>query len=343
MFLEILGVIFLIVLLVVGYYGWKIYRFAKKHANSDIATALSVLPTQEIEFEPSSVQEWKEQERLKSTESDLRKIGAEPIGYYCIYDGYSIIRLSMWNFKSMAVVALYEVSSELEPDNVMFIQEVAGKLTNGSLCITSNSNASFDSRPSNHKVVFNESQSIVNFLKSLKIELPEGSKFLKIKDGKAFFEECYEDTVEWGWMESQLRSNKTQQVLTSVGVTITDELMEELIEIGETYSVDLNVERARKKLARHSKMTADQWEKIRDKLIFINEKMKADQVMDAIYELLGEPSEMQEEILEGFEKTSSELVDPIAAFQMLVQTMNLKVKRLSQMDEPVRTEVYLPK
>ena len=82
MFLEILGIIFLVVICVVGFFAWKIYRFARAQANSDIATAISVLPSQEMELEPSNPGEWKEKERLEFTESELKRIGASHVGYH---------------------------------------------------------------------------------------------------------------------------------------------------------------------------------------------------------------------------------------------------------------------
>lgn len=68
MFFEILGWIFLIILLVAAYYGWKIFRFFKKQVNSDFSTALSVLPDQNMELVPSNSEEWLEKEQLNFCE-----------------------------------------------------------------------------------------------------------------------------------------------------------------------------------------------------------------------------------------------------------------------------------
>lgn len=342
MFLQILGVIFLVIVAVVAYFAWKIYAFVKKQNNSDISVALSVLPAMEMELEPSNAQEWKEIERLGYTESELKKIGATHVGFYCVYNGYAIIRVSMWNFKDQAVVAIYEALSKLDKENVSFIYEVSCKLDDGSVCVTSNQHAVYDSRPENHKIVFKESNSILDLLKAIKSELPHGKKVKRIKDPKSYFLECYEDISEWGWRPEQIRSDKTQQVLSAVGVKTTDELMDELVEMGSSYSVEVNINRARRALAKHSKMSADQWEKIRDKLVFINESMKLDHLVEAVYDIAGELSEAQELVLDGFQANTEKLVDPIGAFQMLLQTLNLKVKRVTSMNVPVKTEVYLP-
>jgi len=342
MILEILGWIFLVVICVGAYFAWKIYRFVKNQNNSDISLAMSVLPSMEMELEPSNAQEWKEVERLEYIESELKKIGASHVGFFCVYNGYAIIRISMWNFKDQAVAIIYEVLSELDKENVSFIYEVSCKLDDGSVCVTSNQHAVYESRPKNHKIVFSESNSILDFLKGIKSELPKDKKVQRIRDSKSYFLECYEDISEWGWRPEQIRGDKTQQVLSSVGVTVTEELMDELVEMGISYSVDVNINRARRVLAKHSKMSADQWEEIREKLVFINESMRLDHLVEAVYDIAGELTEAQEQVLEGFQDNTDKLVNPINAFQMLLQTLNLRVKKVTSMDDPIKTEVYLP-
>lgn len=341
MFLKILGVVFLIVLSVVAYFGWKIYRFRKEIVNSDISRALSVLPSMDMELEPSNKDEWAEKELLKYNESVLKKVGATHVGYYSIYSGHAIIKISIWNFKQQAVAAIYEASTDIAQDNHTFIYEISCKTEDGSFCITSNNHAVYGSRPVNHKLIHRESNSIIELLNLMKSELPKGSKIQKIVDSKEFFIECYEDTSEWSWREGQLRSEKNMQVMASIGVDLTDEMLEELIEMGQSYSVELNINRARRILAKNAKMSAAQWEKIRDRLVFINEKMQSHQLVNAIYEIGGDLTETQEKVIEGFEETSTKLSDPISAFQMLIQSMNLKTKRLAVMNQPIKTEVYL--
>lgn len=341
-FLQVLGVLFLIVLCVGAYYAWKIFRFIKRQTNSDFAKAMSVLPVQELELEPSNSDEWIEKERLAYIESDLKTMGADHVGYYSIYMGMAIIRLSLWSFKAQAVIAIYEATSELEKSKANFLYEAVCKTENGSICVSSNSNAAYDSRPEKHILYVSESTSISRMLKELKTKIPTDKKIIEIIDPKDFFIECYEDIAEWAWRKEQLSSAKTQQVLSSVGVDITDNLMEALIEMGANYTVEVNVDRARRNLAKTSKMSIEEWEKIREELIIINEKMHVHHIIDAIYTLGGELTETQEQVIEGFENTTHELTDPIGAFQMLLQAMNLKTKRIAQMETPVRTEVYLP-
>lgn len=341
MFLEVLGIIFLVVILVIGFFGWKFYRYVNSESNSDISVAISVLPSQLMELEPSNQEEWKEKERLVNIERDLKKVAADHVGYFCVHSGYAIIRISIWSFKGQAVAVIYEACTEQDEENVSFIFEVACQLGSGSQCITSNPHAIYESRPDNHRINFNESASILDFLKALKTEIPAGEKIQKISDSKQFFMDCYYDTTEWSWREAQLTSDKTQQVLSSVGVNVTDDLMETLVDFGRTFSIDVNTYRVRRQLAKSSTMSIERWEKIRDKLVFVSEQMQVDHIVDVIYDIAGELTETQEKVLAGFENNTDDLVDAISAFQMLVQSMNIKIRRVAKVDEPIKTEVYI--
>ncbi|MCG7972484.1 MAG: hypothetical protein JBO36_17720 [Candidatus Thiodiazotropha taylori] len=341
-FLQILGTIFLALLLIGAYFAWKLYRFVKRQQNSDIAKATSVLPSQVMDLEPSNRDQWKEREKLDYCESELKSIGASHVGYYFTHSGFAMIRISLWNFKNQVIAAIYEGSTDINQKDVRFIFEVACKLTDGSLCITSNQHALYDSRPDNHIIQHNESNSILEFIKALKREIPENTKLIKIPDPLEFFIESYEDATEWSWSAEQLKSEKTQQVLASIGVTVTDELMDDLIESGRSYSVEVNVNRARRKLARHSQMSVEKWDKISDKLVFINEKMEVSHLIDAVYDIAGDITDEQEQVLDGFQQTTEKLTDPIGAFQMLLSSMDIKAKRITSMETPVKTEVYLP-
>lgn len=342
MFLQVLGVLFIAVVCVVGYFAWKLHRLSRGGGGSDLVTAISVLPAMEMELEPSSAREWKEVQRLEYAQSALKQIGAVHVGYYCVYQGQATIRVSMWSYKNQAVVVIYEGASDVDKNDVRFIYEVSCCLTDGTLCVTSNQHALYDSRPNRHKLVFRESGSILDLLKTLKSELPEGEKITRIEDPKAYFLECYEDTSEWAWKPEQLRSDKTRQVLASVGVKVTEELMDDLVQMGVSHSVEVNINRARRKLAKNSRMSVEQWEKIRDQLVFVNEYMQVDHLIEAVYELAGELSEVQERVVEGFQRNTENLQDPVAAFHLLMQSLHINAKRVSKMDSPVRTEVYLP-
>jgi hypothetical protein len=157
-----------------------------------------------------------------------------------------------------------------------------------------------------------------------------------------FSQDAYAEIAEWTWRPEQLQSEKTQQVFAAAGVKVDDELMNELIDIGRNYAIEISVERAKRRLTKQSKISAERWEKIRNELVIVTDNMQPDHLIDAVYELAGELSDNQQQVLDGFADNTKKLSDPLGAFQMLLSALNLKVKRIASMETPVKTEVYLP-
>ena len=73
LFLQILGSVFLVLICVVGFFGWRLYRAAKAQSYSDLDIALSILLDPETELEPCSQKEWIDKDRLAFSESELKK------------------------------------------------------------------------------------------------------------------------------------------------------------------------------------------------------------------------------------------------------------------------------
>jgi hypothetical protein len=341
-FLQVLGVIFLIILCVLAYYFWKIRRFFKAHANSNLSVAMTLLPALGLDLEDSSHEQWREREQLDFLESQLKRIGANHLGYFCLYHGNAEILVSMWNIKHQAVAFIYEGHSGIKGDASAFFFEVSCKLKTGSLTITSNPHAIYDSRPEQHRIVFNEANSIGDFIKALKTEIPAGEQPVVIKDPTQFSQDAYEEIAEWAWRPEQLKSEKTQQVFAAAGLKIDDELMNELIDTGRSFAIDISIERTKRKLTKHSKMSAERWERIRNELVIVSEHMQPDHLIEAIHDLAGDLSDVQQQVLDGFDANTKTLNDPLGAFQMLLSSLNIKAKRIATMEALGKTEVYLP-
>ena len=126
---------------------------------------------------------------------------------------------------------------------------------------------------------------MTKFFRTLKANAPNDVEFIKIKDAKEFFHEVYIDTTEWSWREEQLRSDRTRQALVAIKIKPSEELLQQLIELGHSNTVDVYTEKARKRFARHSSMNLERWESIRDELVFVHQKMKLQDLRDAIWDL----------------------------------------------------------
>jgi len=342
--LEILGAVFLIVVCVGGYFAWKLYRAATAYNRTEFAKAMSVLPELDFALDSSAKSDWINTYKLDTQEEKLRDKGAEHVGYFVHYSDGVEIRLSLWNYKQRAVAALYEAELETLAGQAAFFYDLVGRFKDGSICVSSNADAAHQSRPPNHSFHVSQAPSVTKFFRTLKSNAPEGSQFVKIKDAKEFFHDVYTDTTEWAWREEQLRSDKTQQALVSLEIKPSEELMQQLIELGHSNTVDVYTEKVRKRFARHSSMSIERWESIRDELVIIHQKMNMQDLRHAVWDLTANLSETQEKVLDKFEneQTISVNSDPLKAFEDLFSKLGISANPVATMSSPIASAIYLP-
>ncbi len=343
--LEILGALFLIFVLIGGYFAWKLYRSATAYKRTEFAKAMSVLPELDLRLESSTKSDWISLDQLDFQEQYLRSKGADHVGYFRHNSDGVELRVSLWNYKQRAVAALYETELELNPGQAAFFFDLVARVKNGSICVSSNPNAALDSRPSNHTLHLSRAPSVTKFFRTLKSNAPEDAAFIKINDAKEFFYDVYTDTTEWAWREEQLRSNRTRQALVALKVKPSEELLQQLIELGHSNTIDVFTEKARKRFARHSSMNPERWESIRDELVFVHEKMKLQDLRDAIWDLSDQLSDEQENMLDKLEaqEATKQSYDALNVFKSLLSKLDIRARRVATMSSPIQSEVYLPR
>lgn len=338
--------VWIIAILIVGafaYIGWKKYgeQTVEEDDNDELSLAMSVLPPVDLTLEPAKAEQWRQKDRLEQAELELKKIGAEHAGYYYFYRGCAINRISIWSYKQQVMIVLHEIISDADLKNPVFNVELICQLESGVLVVSSIQYVKYENRPKEHIVVFKLSKSILDLLKSLKSEIPQGKKLQKIINVESYFSQYIETLSEFAWRPSHLRNEKTKQLLTTVNVSFTDELILDLIDTGISHTVDINIKHAKEKMLKHSKMPEEQWEKIKNRLVIVNELMDADLLVAAVYDLSKNFSEEQESIIESFQENNKKIKDPLLEFQRLLDTLKISAKRITKMDSPVKTEVYL--
>ena len=343
--LEILGAVFLIAVLVCGYFAWKQYRTATAYKRTEFVKAMSVLPELDLRLESSAKSDWISLDQLDFQEEYLRNKGADHVGYFRHNSDGVELRVSLWNYKQRAAAALYETELELNPEQATFFYDLVSRVKNGSICVSSNSNAALDSRPSNHTLHLSRAPSVTKFFRTLKSNAPGDVEFIKIKDAKEFFYDVYTDTTEWAWREEQLRSDRTQQALVALKIKPSEELLQQLIELGHSNTVDVFTEKARKRFARHSSMNLERWESIRDELVFVHQKMKLQDLRDAIWDLSDQLSDEQEDMLDKLEaqEVTKQSYDALNVFKSLLSKLDIRARRVATMSSPIQSEVYLPR
>lgn len=343
--LEILGGLFLVVVFVGVYFAWKLYRAATAYQRTEFFKAMSVLPDLDLNLEPSTRSDWVSLDQLDFQEEHLRNNGADHVGHFSHYSDGVELRISLWNYKQRAIAALYEAEIELNPGLATFCYDLVARTKNGSICVSSNADALLDSRPSNHALHPSQAPCVTKFFRTLKSNAPKDTEFIKIKDAKEFFHDVYIDTTEWAWREEQLRSDKTQQALIALKIKPSEELMQQLIDLGHSNTVDVYTEKARKRFARHSSMNVERWESIRDELVFVHQEMRLQDLRDAIWDLSDELTDAQEDLLDKLEaeEITKQSYDALNVFKSLLSKLDIRARRVATMSSPIQSQVYLPR
>ncbi len=343
--LETLGALFLIVVIIGVYFAWKLYRAATAYKRTEFVKAMSVLPELDLDLDSSARSDWINLDQLDFQEEHLRNKGADHVGYFSHSSDGVEIHISLWNYKQRAIATLYETEEEQASGQASFFYELIARLKNGSICVSSNMHAGLNSRPSNHAMHLSQVPCVTKFFRTLKSNAPTDVEFIKIKDAKEFFYDVYTDTTEWAWREEQIRSDKTQQALIDLKVKPSEELMQQLIELGHSNTVDVYTEKARKRFARHSSMNLERWESIRDELVFIHQKMKLQDLRDAIWDLSDQLSDEQEDLLDRLEaeEVTKQSYDALNVFKSLLSKLDIRARRVATMSSPIQSEVYLPR
>lgn len=347
LFLQILGGIFLVVLLVAAWYGWKIFRFFKRIKSGEYSTAedqvCGLLPPTEIELESADVNEWLSKDRLFSAENELRAIGCEHIGYFTTYQNMLTIQISLWSFKGAVLFAIYEALKNLEEDKAStFVIECAAKTSDGTLTITSNPSALVLPRPRNHIIHIEESFHPKALLTLLKSKLTAIGKPQKISNPKQFFCETAEDIAVWLWSEEQLRSQDFRNFLEQAGIETENFDLDQLVEYGNSYRSEHLTRKITRKVASNPKISAAKWEEIRDNLIIIHEEMDKSNFVGSLYDMCVGLSEAQEEMLEELEESENK-IHIFDEFEKLKKPLKevLRVKKLGDVKEPVMAQIYI--
>ncbi len=347
LFLQILGGIFLVVLLVAAWYGWKILRFFKRIKSGAFSSAedqvCSLLPSTQVELESADVNDWVSKDQLFSVENECRSLGCDHVGYFTTYQNMLTIHVSLWRFKGAALFAIYEAeSSQDEESTPTFIVECAAKTSSGTLTISSNSSATVLPRPSNHIIHIVESLQPKSLLAQLKSKLAAIGKPQKIDKPKQFFCDTAEEIAAWVWSEPQLRSAEFQHFLEQAGIDTENFDLEQLVEYGNSFRSEHLTRKITQKVASNPKISAAKWEEMRDKLIIIHEDMDKPTFVGSLYDMCVGLSEAQEEMLDELEE-SEDKIHIFEEFEKLKKPLKevLRVKKLGEVKEPVLAQIYL--
>lgn len=341
----------LIVLLAViggaGFWYWKRNQTATQASGIEIDKIIEILPPLNLPLFKAKVGGWKENERLHKDEERLKKAGATQQGYFFTTDHTRSIQYSFWNFKSVIGIVIKEEASlanELGVARVQYGYEVFIRLKNGmSVTVMSHVNLTPGlPKQKQHPVAVLQNDDVIEFVKKVKAQIKDPSLLAKIADTRSAYLDLVFTKHLWYWQEPQLLSNEMQVLLTTRGITVSEELMQSLLYYARFTLAECIESQVLERFPIQAKLDEDKWNDMRDKIVVVHEKMPGPMVAAALLQLMGSITQSQETALENLEN-QDRLENPIASFNELFSKWNgqYKAKCIAKGKFPFSTEIFL--
>lgn len=346
MFLQFLGFLLIIILAVGGYYGWKYFRSTGALQKTDIDNVIKILPQISLSLDTSNKQAWKGSDRLSQDEEKLGKLGCTHCGYFAAFLGGVSVQYSIWNFKeciSVVIKETSEIEGELGMPNVNYSIEAGLKFKGGStIFVTTSDVARLLPREDKHPIILYKTNDVVEILKKSKAQIKDVKMVERVKDSQRFYMEAYNSHSAWLWEDKQLLSNEMQVLLATSNIEATEDLMQSLVYYGKFSLAEKIEAQIIERFPVQAKLTQEKWNEMRDNIVVVHEKMPAMLLSSALYQILGMPTQSQEEVLDKLEE--QQISDnPIMLFHDYYEKWNLKYKAkcIAKTKHPVMSEIYL--
>ncbi|MBB3169664.1 hypothetical protein [Simiduia aestuariiviva] len=349
--LEILGLIFLGVLLIAAYFGFKFYRWIKRSADqfNEMAIVQMVLPPINFEIHSAPEANWTQQARLLRDQQWLRDSGFTHEGDFDTIMGQAEALISLWGHADLAICcAIYECRVYLEDQDdfhTVYASELFQTYADGSsLAVSNSADAGTLPRPQKDRLVIEESESLGALHQVLVQQAPNGVPVKALGNVVNAFQNFVEEYNAWLWEEAQLRDPTVAALLEKVGVELSEDLLQRLLEEARCEKSEWLSRKILRRLSERANMTAANWEQIRERMVVVHQKMTADEIINSFYELLGEVCEKDEERIDAIAELEH-IACPVTLFSTRLTQLKAanRIKLVAKMEVPVLSYVYMPK
>jgi len=346
-FLQILGGLFLLLILVVGFYGLRFYRRIRSgiNENGDFIKLVGILPPLRLMLEQSAGDDWIRTDMRNTHQQVLENNGFEHAGYFHSEVGMVEAKVSLWGNPQQGItVALMEASGDGEDEVVCtYAVDLFIYFTDGSsLTITNNKDASLLPRPTEQAFAYYDSQDIKQLFSQIKLNMPANKRVKPVRDIKQLFREQFERSSDWVWQEPQLRSTQLQEAIAPLGIQFNDELVDQLLDYALSEKSELISERILHRVAQSHSMSAETWENIRERLVVVHDSMQPHDLVTCLYGLLEHLNDEEEEAVDAITELDT-IESPLGLFLETLEGLKgaRRIKRVTAITEPVAAHVYL--
>lgn len=349
--LEIVGIVFLVILAVVAFYVFKFYRWLKLSAGdiNELMAIQTVLPPINFEIHEAPEAVWRSTERLQADRRWLQQAGFVHAGDFDTVMGQVEALISLWSHPELGFgCAIYECSVYLEDQDshqVVYQGELFARFEDGSsLTVANSKQAETLPRPAAHALQVVDSEELAVAYETLSAAIAKRPKVAPIGDMVSTFTHFVSDYNSWLWEEPQLRSPEVSSLIAQLGIAMDDALIERLLAYGREEKSELLSARVLQRLAAKADMTAAKWERLRERMVVVHAQMSADELIDKFYLLLGEVCEKDEARIDAIAELEH-IACPVTLFSTRLSQLKSanRIKLVAKMEKPVLSYVYIPK
>ena len=331
-FFQIVGVLFcLFVLLVVG--GILFVRYKLRQALQSLASAAPVGTPPRIHLDRLITPEWKDASATTALVDPLRGIGFQDAGLYCVRE-MPDLRLQALSQPTESVYAVvYE-----HPTAGVWLDLVCRYQDGTSLTyLNTRQGAGLEQRPGHGKMRAPGLEAVPLYQRML-AERPQRpllpappEEFLTI------FEQAYAEEMDWRNSRGGPTEAEVRAVLAESGTEATPEQIAATQEMLAYQALEGLEEALRERFLHTSTLSAAEWETIRERVVFVHDRLPADSVEDLFEEWLGmEVEELADVGVPPVGSVRERFAQRNAAF-----ANGKGFRKIGEVTEPVPTDVYV--
>jgi hypothetical protein len=275
-FCIVAGILFVVPLVSL----WLIARFFHK-LGKDLGEGLKNLSASastpaEVHLSPLKAGEWKKPSAVKQAETQLGSLGFSDIGEFKIDEMPSGRLHAMMKQSEGLWAVVYEVAGNILIDIVANYED--GTSTTWSNVKT----AALDARPGHDKVREPDADAVRVYELAKESENKKPRKPVSAAGFVPDFEKAYRDEMAWRMARGGPTRDEIRRVAIAGGRNISEEQLNEAERVIREENAEKLLDAFRKNFVESNQVTAAKWEAVRDRVVFVHERMTVDEAMDLL-------------------------------------------------------------
>ena len=329
--LQVLGVIFLLIIVfvvvIVLTIRSKIRGFVKNLEG--LSKTLALVPSR-IKLRPLAAASWLNEESIAPIVEALQSLGFEKVGDYQIAE-VERLNLQAWQIPSRSINAvIYErpPMGQWVDLYTHFEDETRFTYSNGTL------GAGFEHAPG-HDIKRFPGMDVRELFEKFVAERPDRpAKQISADSFADVFEKVYADEQDWRNSQGGASEAEIRAIGMSSGNAYDDDVIEATHTMVERHALEELDEAIRGRFLEETKMTASEWERVRDRVVMIHDRMNAE-----VFEEVVGPW-VDDESLPGLDDISGETARRVFTTMNESLPKGRRFKRLGTVSSPLEADIY---